>query len=522
MKLLLLMLFPGLLSAQKNNSFDILNYDISIQVNDSTDLIFGSNTLSIKFLTLSVDPISLDFIKKDSTEKGMVVSQVIQDGKQVNFQQDTYHLIIDIERPLYGAISAIKIDYAGVPQDGLIISNNKFGDRTFFGDNWPNRASHWFPCIDHPSEKATVSFTIAHPNHYTCVSNGEKKSETRLNSKEVVTAYSSKFELPTKVMVFGLAAFSTDTLSHPENMEHINFVFSQNDISGFKDMSAAADPLQFFETYIAPYPFEKLYNVQSTTRYGGMENAGCIFYDENAVTGEGSMENLIAHEIAHQWFGNSASEADWPHLWLSEGFATYFTNLHIEHKYGRGKMNEQLIKDRNRVIRFHKMVQLPLKDTVSTNPLNMLNPNAYQRGAWTLHMLRNKIGEDTFWKGVRAYYQAFKYKNATTSDLMRIMQDQTDLDLSQFFHQWIEKTGHPLLSSKLYQGAEKQFLAIEQKQDQLFNFPLEVELKGKHGKSKNMLANISKKQHVIEITADFHIESFLLDPKTKLLFEKTN
>jgi len=80
--------------------------------------------------------------------------------------------------------------------------------------------------------------------------------------------------------------------------------------------------LQFFVDYIAPYEYERLTNVQSTTRFGGMENAGCIFYDENSITGTRSSESLLAHEIVHQWFGNSASEKDWPHLWLSEGFAT--------------------------------------------------------------------------------------------------------------------------------------------------------------------------------------------------------
>ena len=516
------LLFPGLIFAQKNQQIDILNYEISIDVNDSTDRIYGSNTITLKSAPYLKESITLDFIQKDDTGKGMLVSKIMQNGKQVSFKQTSHHLIIQPINQAIETIHKLKIEYTGIPKDGLIIGKNKFDNRTFFGDNWPAGARHWFPCVDHPSDKATITFSITHPSHYTCVSNGKKKTKTALRNNKTTTTYSSKFQLPTKVMVFGLADFETDTLSHPSNMEHINFMFPEDKTKGTKDMSIASEPLHFFESHIAPYPFEKLYNVQSTTRYGGMENAGCIFYDEHAVTGQGSMEPLIAHEIAHQWFGNSATESDWSHLWLSEGFATYFTNLYLEHKYGREIMNEQLIKDRNRVIRFHKAKQLPLKDTVSKYPLQMLNPNAYQRGSWTLHMLRNKIGDDAFWKGIKAYYNAFKYKIASTAGLIRIMQSQTTLNLDHFFQQWTEQTGHPVLSSALGQRTGKQYLTLQQKQSQLFNFTLEIQLKGKHGETDNIIVFMTKQQQVVELPTNFNVESFQLDPNTNLLFEETN
>ncbi len=521
MKFLLFILFPGILFAQQKQSFDILDYDIAIEVSDSSDNIIGRNSIEIKFFSIDDSPITLDLVQLDTLGKGMLVSNIIQEGKAINFKHENNKLIIDVTKPLSEATSTIEVYYSGVPADGLIISENKFGNRTFFGDNWPNRASHWFPCIDHPSEKATVSFAITHPDEYTCVSNGELQSTTPLKSGKTLTKYSSKYSLPTKVMVFGLATLVSDKMKHPDNLEHVNFVFPENDIAGFIDMSVAPDPLDFFESHIASYPFEKLYNVQSTTRYGGMENAGCIFYDENAITGDGQMENLIAHEIAHQWFGNSATEADWSHLWLSEGFATYMTNLHIEHKYGRDKMNEQLIKDRNRVIRFHQVVQIPLKDTISTDPRRMLNPNAYQRGSWTLHMLRNKMGDEAFWNGIRLYYSEYKYSNATTADLKLCMQNETKIDLAPFFKQWTEKSGHPIISSRLTQRAGKQFLTIEQNQDQIFDFEIEVALIGKNGQTENTMVFITKKTHVIELKNDFKIESIKLDPNINLLFEET-
>ena len=518
--LLILLPFFGL-SQTHLQEIDIVNYTIEIQVNDTNNIIKGSNSIYVTFDSKNSTEFILDLVQLDETGKGMLVTKLMQDSIVVDFAQKENKLIIQTLPARNSSTSEFVIEYTGIPVDGLIISQNKFGDRTFFGDNWPNRASHWFPCIDHPSEKATVTFKIDHPKHYTCVSNGKQMSVSETSLENNISIFESKHPLPTKVMVFGLAQFETDTLQHPRNLQHVNFVFPQNDIAGFTDMAVALDPLAFFESHIAPYPYEKLYNVQSTTRYGGMENAGCIFYDENAVTGNGTMENLIAHEIAHQWFGNSASESDWSHLWLSEGFATYFTNLHLEHKYGRDIMNEQLVKDRNRVIRFHKMVQLPLKDTVSLDPLEMLNPNAYQRGAWTLHMLRNKIGDDAFWSGIRAYYDAYKYDNAQSSDLQRIMQSQTDVDLNDFFKQWLEKPGHPVIKSEISKKDKIQVLTLTQNQSESFNFDLEIELKGACKKSKTISVSITEKEQTIELPNEFKVKSFKLDPKINLLFEET-
>src|SRR5690606_11234286 len=143
---------------------------------------------------------------------------------------------------------------------------------------------------------------------------------------------------------------------------------------------------------------------------------------ERAITGKGMMEELIAHEIAHQWFGNSATESDWSQLWLSEGFATYMTHLYVLGKYGDGRFEEGLAKDRQTVKHFYNQQILPVVDTLSTDPNEMLNANAYQRGAWVLHMLRNELGDDLFWKGIQLYYTTFQYSNATTKDFIQAME----------------------------------------------------------------------------------------------------
>ncbi|CAN0599112.1 unnamed protein product, partial [Laminaria digitata] len=170
--------------------------------------------------------------------------------------------------------------------------------------------------------------------------------------------------------------------------------------------------------------YEKLANVQSKTRYGGMENASNIFYSETSITGTGSNEGLVAHEIAHQWFGNSATEADWQHIWLSEGFATYFTQLYMEHTYGRERFVNGMNKARMSVLGFYdRMPNIPLVNPEITDPNQHLNANSYQKGAWVLHMLRHKVGDNAFWKGIQTYYTNYRNKNATSEQLQKEMED---------------------------------------------------------------------------------------------------
>ncbi|NDF61324.1 MAG: M1 family peptidase, partial [Crocinitomicaceae bacterium] len=304
---------------------------------------------------------------------------------------------------LKDSIYSLKLRYQGQPTNGLIIGKNKFGDTTYFCDHWPNRAHHWLACIDHPSDKATVSVQITAPKKFTCVSNG--KFESKISEENTITSsYSTIYPLPLKVIVFGLAelVYQVD-IKHPK-IKITNYAYPQDSINVFKDFKETKSILDFYENLIDDFPFEKLDNVQSTTQFGGMENAGCIFYDENAFKGTG-INRLIAHELVHQWFGNSVTEKDWSHLWLSEGFATYLTNLYIEKIEGSNEFIQQLKKDRQRVIYFQNQLIAPLQDSISTNLMALLNPNAYQKGAWVLHMLRKEVGYDQFIQIIRSFYQ---------------------------------------------------------------------------------------------------------------------
>lgn len=494
---------------------DVQSYSIELAVSDTSDVIDATNTILIEF-TEDCTEFSLDLISKNEEGKGMEVIDIQEFGQTIKFQQFNNKLIIYPMQGKQGGQFFYKIDYRGIPIDGLVIGTNKFEERTFFGDNWPNRARNWFPCVDHPSDKASISYRIFAPSHYSCIANGEFDRRNELPNNLAETIYRSIIPLPTKVMVVGIADFALKNIENKHGFPHSIWAYKRDKKNGFFDMDVAPSPLNFFIEKIGPYPYEKLANVQSTTRFGGMENAGCIFYDEDAVNGQGKMENLIAHEIAHQWFGNSASESDWQHIWLSEGFATYFTNLYLENKYGRDQMNEQLIKDRDRVINFSHSYLTPIIDTVSTELMYLLNPNSYQKGSWVLHMLRNKVGKNSFWAGIRAYYEKFKYSNASSNDFIEVMQAQTDIELSAFFDQWLRKSGHPILKTSFNKGQ----IEISQLQpDVIFTFPLEVEFVGINGDLFSQTFQIDERTKKIKIEQFEKIKSYKLDPKINLLFE---
>ncbi|NVK66725.1 MAG: M1 family metallopeptidase [Flavobacteriales bacterium] len=510
-------------SQDQQEIIDVLDYNVFLSVYDEHDTILVSERVTLKLLQ-RVDSFYLD-LHSVQGGKGMKVlsasSGIVADEEvTVPYTHRDDQLWISCSTIPVGEKFHVELLFSGIPETGLIIGENKFGKRTFFGDNWPNRAHHWFACVDHPADKATVSFFVTHPKKYDVIATGTYLSEGELPGQRM-SSYRSEINLPTKVMVVGIAEFDTEVINHDhsELFEMHAWVYEDGAENGFKDMAVAADVVNYFVKEIGAYPFEKLDHVQSTTQFGGMENAGNIFYDENAVTGQEKMEALIAHEVAHQWFGNSASEADWQHLWLSEGFATYFTDLYWENKYGTEAMNERLLNERNRVILFSKRYDHPVLDTTYASLMDLLNPNSYQKGAWFLHMLRNEVGDAAFWSGIRTYYEKFKYGNATTKDFEQVMKEVSKQDLSVFFHQWLRESLHPILLINNDRKCGKDFLEIEQQQSHVFEFDLEVEVLFKDGSSELRTLHVSKQKERFKLKTKKKISGFKYDPNVKLLFE---
>ena len=268
----------------QNRAIDVQHYSFAISLNDSNNIIRG--TAGIDFVAEKPAAMVYFDLKGfiDSTQKGMKVLRVFDNNKSLKFTQnaDRVNIFFDSPLPLY-AEKNISISYAGVPADGLIIDTNKFDHRTFFADNWPNRAHNWIPCNDHPADKASVEFIVTAPDHYQVIANGILEEETNMPNHLKLTHWKEDMVLPTKVMVIGVADFAVQLDSTVNCVPITSWVFPENRDSGFAQYAVSKNILPFYENYIGPYPYKKLANVQSKTMFGGMENAGNIFYYQNSV-----------------------------------------------------------------------------------------------------------------------------------------------------------------------------------------------------------------------------------------------
>jgi aminopeptidase N len=206
----------------------------------------------------------------------------------------------------------------------------------------------------------------------------------------------------------------------------------------------AGEIVDFFSTRFAPFPYAELRHVESSTIFGGMENATAIFYDERGYRERRTSESTVAHETAHQWFGDAVTEADWHHLWLSEGFATYGAALWAEHAGGDSALRAVMREARAEVLK-SPATERPILDSSVTDRMKLLNTNNYQKGAWTLHTLRGLIGDSAFFAGLARYYRTYEHRNALSSDFARVMGEAAHQELGWFFRQALTQPGYPVL-----------------------------------------------------------------------------
>ncbi|WP_217495843.1 M1 family aminopeptidase [Mangrovivirga cuniculi] len=335
-----------------------------------------------------------------------------------------------------------------------------------------------------------------------------------------LTTYHEPAPVAMKVVTIGVTKFATRSLGMVNDIPISAWVYPENRLDGFNDYAVATDVMSYFIDNIGPYAYAKLANMQAKTQWGGLENAGTIAYFENSVTGNKEVEGLIAHEIAHQWFGNSATEKSWNHVWLSEGFATYFTILYLESVYGNERRKKELKTDKKEIIDYYKINPSPIIDLSIKDPMKVLSKNTYEKAGWVLNMLRHKLGDEVFWNGIRQYYKTYANSNVLTEDFRTVMENVSGENLESFFNQWLFIEGHPVVKWNWKYKNEKIKISIEQIQDHhTFNFPLEIGVfYGETMKTETL--QIDSKSEKLDISTDKKPDKILLDPESWLLFEE--
>ena len=510
----------------KNYNIDIINYSFEINLNDNDDIVSGITTIDLKIKTDNVKFIRLDLISMREDGKGMVVDYVKYNKTSVTFTHKNDVLLLPVKE--INNINTVEVQYHGIPVTGLIIGPNMHGDRTFFSDNWPNKGRNWLPLVDHPYDKATSEFIVVAPSHYQVISNGLLIEESNLDSNLKRSHWKQSVPISCWLFALGVAEFAVQYVDNFDGKSIQTWVYKQDREKGFYDFAIPTKhTLQFFSDYVGPFAYEKLANVQSNSVSGGMESATAIFYSDVSVTGTRSKRwrNVIIHEVAHQWFGNCVTENDWDHVWLSEGFATYFTLLFREHAYGRDDFVEGLINSRNSVFKFYKKNKdYTIVHDGLDNMKNVLSGYIYQKGAWILHMLRNYIGDDSFNKGIRSYYLNNFNSNTDTESFKKEMEKASNIDLTIFFDQWLYKGGNIILDGNWsYDKKNKEIIInLSQVQNDGYYFYMPLELKIFYGNkflSKLEEIKLTPDLKKFIIKSDKEPNQIILDPSTKLLAE---
>jgi len=510
----------------KNPNIDILNYKFEIHLNDTSDIIYGSADIALNIKD-SEDRVRLDLISQGKDGKGMEVKKVSFNGSEVSYSHDNDVLLIETGAFEYTSRDIINVVYSGMPITGLIIGPNMHGDRTFFSDNWPNKARNWLPLVDHPYDKSTAEFVVIAPNHYQVISNGLLVEETNLNKELKKTHWKQSVPISCWLYALGVAEFAVDYVDYFEGKSIQTWVYKQDRDNGFYDFKIPTKhTMEFFSDYIGPFAYEKLANVQSNSVKGGMESATAIFYSDVSVTGDRSVRwrNVVIHEVAHQWFGNCVTEYDWDDVWLSEGFATYFTLMFREHAYGRDDFVNGL-NDAKRLVYNHyktdkesSIVHNNLKEMKDVLTYSL----QYQKGAWVLHMLRNYIGEDNFRKGIRNYYKKYYNSTTTTNQFKTEMEVVSGMNLDTFFDQWLYKGGNMVLDGNWKFDEKKGRIEVNLNQVQndgyLFEMPVELGISyNDKNLEKIQTVKLEKEKGRFYIASDSKPISIKIDPNTKLL-----
>ena len=428
----------------------MLGYAFDVVLPDTGDTIHATARIAFRRGTDGPDTLQIDLVGLvvDSTLTFPVASRTPANGR---FEYDGRVLSISLApRPrAAGTTDSVVVVYHGAPGDGLLLHPDGHGREAAFADDWPDRARRWLPTVDDPAHKAPVRWRVTAPSGWRVVANGRLTGTGDAGAGRSWWSYDELRPIPTYTMVLG-AGRMTVSRHRPvvDGGDTIPVeVWTEPEDSAFADsmpFRRATEIVETMQCLVGPYPYDKLANVESSTRYGGMENSTAIFYAEAPYLMRRMGEGVVRHETAHQWFGDAVTERDFHELWLSEGFADYFAVV-----VGAAMDGDSLLRrgmaGLARGYLASPVTARPLVDTAETVLTRLLNANSYNKGAWVLHMLRGVVGDDAFWRGIRVYYRTWRDSSVTSADFQRAMEEAAGRRLDWFFAEWLRQPGYPRL-----------------------------------------------------------------------------
>lgn len=339
---------------------------------------------------------------------------------------------------------------------------------TVWSQGEPVSNRHWIPCIDHPEERQTTELIVTVADGFEVLSNGKLLSRKANDNKTATFHWKQDQPHPSYLVTLVVGPFAV--VKEDWRGKEVSYYVPPNrkdDVARTFGRTRAMLDL-FSRRFGVDYPWEKYAQVVvEQFSWGGMENTSATTLHDSAIHDaramlDGDPDGLIAHELGHQWWGDLVTCRDWAHLWLNEGWASYCEVIWAEHHRGRADADyDLLLKARNALAHAKDR---PVVDRRYPNPINMFDARAYPKGAWILHMLRQRLGDDLFWKAVQAYAKEHKYRSVETSDFRRTFERVTGRNLERFFYDWTERAGNPIIELHFDYLGESKLLKVTIKQ----------------------------------------------------------
>ena len=425
-----------------NGGYDVRHYDLSFSYDPATDRLDGTMVVRARA--------TQDLSRFDLDLQQLEVSAVRVNDEPAAFNRDGQELQITPPNRLRdGSTFNVAVDYGGIPQTIVgspIVFGSPYGflhtdDGAFMGDE-PNVASTWMPLSDHPSDKATWTFRVTVPEGKSVVANGQLVSQVTANGKSTFT-WDEPNQMATYLATADIGNWVVKTGRTPggipETVAVDPTIIAGNPtaVDFFFDTTAEATDLWVKD--FGPYPFDSTGAIADNATYNGQTLGFSLETQTRPLYSAVRSTSTIAHELAHMWFGDSVSVADWRHIWLNEGFASYAQYLWTEH-LGGASPHDQFVAEFN-----SRPASDPFWSTVIADPQRdtMFTRAVYRRGAMTLQALRDKIGTDAFFRVLRTWTAEHRQGNGTTAQFIALSERISGQDLGNFFQVWLYTPSKP-------------------------------------------------------------------------------
>jgi aminopeptidase N len=473
---------------------DVIHLALDVTPDFTNRMVEGKAVWTFKPIARPADEIRLDAVELN-------IHDVTSSEKIAAWQNTGEKLIVTFASPIpAGREANVTITWNAQPNQGLYFRTPEMGykpgDTHLFSQGEEIEARHWYPSFDFPNIKFTSEVTCRLPAGMTAVSNGRLVSEETDSASGLVVSHWSQ-EKPHSNYLISLVAGFLRKLEDKYKDIPIAFYTPASEINlASNSFVDTKDMLSFFEQETGvPYPWAKYYQVcVNDFVEGGMENTSCTTLTDDtlftpATENIRSSEGLVAHELAHQWFGDLVTCKDWSHIWLNESFATYYETLYRGHKQGRDDMLYELYGRTRQITGITNNFKAIVRRNFDSSH-EMFDYLAYPKGGWVLHMLRSQLGDDLFRRCIKTHLERHLYSNAVTDDLRAVIEELSGRSWDQFFDQWLYHGYHPELEVSYAWDERTKLAKLTIRQVQritedvaLFNLPLIVRFNGKFGTS---------------------------------------